>query len=425
MTDAIVIGAGMAGAAAAHDLTRAGLSVVVVESRARVGGRVHSVRDFCGSPVEAGAEFIHGVGAEHWAVARAAGVHTRPSPMTRGFMFQIGHGARWLPLVLLHPGVWPAFKILRAIRTHRPPDLSARQFIERHGFTGRARVMAEMTLTAHLPGSIDEVGILGLVEDQVLRLETGLNHRVAEGYDTLPQFLTRDLDVRLGFDVETVRWSADGVSVISRGGEEIVARAAISTLPVGVLAADRVRFIPELPAGKRDALRYVKMGPVVKILLRFRDAFWPRWMTTLACGVGPVTLYWAVFHGMDGDAPPVLVAYATGPRAARLSAVSEDEAASIAVEDLRQLFPKADPRRQLADHRRIDWVTDPFALGGYTFLLPGGTGARAKLAAADTGALCWAGAATATTTIADAVQGAYVTGRRTAAEVQSLLAGSR
>ena len=283
--------------------------------------------------------------------------------------------------------------------------------------------MAEMTLTAHLPGSIDEVGVLGLVEDQVLRLETGLNHRVTEGYDTLPQFLARGLDVRLGFDVETVRWSAEGVSVISRKGEELVARAAISTLPVGVLAANRVRFIPELPASKRDALRYVRMGPVVKVLLRFRDAFWPRWMTTLACGVGPVTLYWSVFHGMDGDVPPVLVAYATGPRAARLSAVSEEEAAHIAIEDLRQLFPKADPRRQLVEHRRIDWLTDPWALGGYTFLLPGGTGARAKLAAADTGALFWAGAATATTTIADAVQGAYVSGRRAAAEVHSLLAG--
>jgi monoamine oxidase len=262
MHDVVVIGAGMAGTAAAREIARAGGSVVVVEARDRVGGRLHSVRDFCGQPVEGGAEFIHGVGAEHWDVARAAGVRTRALRATHGAMFDIGQGPRWLPLVLLDPRVWPCFRLLWLIRHHRPPDLSAGQFIERHGFRGPARVLAKLTLTAHLPGSLDEVGIMGLLEDRVLDLETGLNHRVVEGYDTLPRFLARDLDVRLGFDIETVRWDPGGVSVTSRDGRELAARAAISTLPVGVLAAGRVRFVPDLPAAKRDALGWIRMGPV-------------------------------------------------------------------------------------------------------------------------------------------------------------------
>jgi monoamine oxidase len=83
------------------------------------------------------------------------------------------------------------------------------------------------------------------------------------------------------------------------------------------------------------------------------------------------------------------------------------------------------PERALLASRRIHWATDPFACGGYSFVRPGATGARLQLAAADTGALFWAGAATATPTIADTVQAAYLSGLRAAGQAQSLLAGSR
>ena len=69
----------------------------------------------------------------------------------------------------------------------------------------------------------------------------------------------------------------------------------------------------------------------------------------------------------------------------------------------------------------IDWGRDPFSCGGYTFLRPGGTGARRRLAAADTGALFWAGSATESTPIAATVEAAYLSGLRAAAEVRTML----
>ena len=417
--DVLVIGAGMAGVTAARELARAGIAVQVLEGRDRIGGRVFSIRDFCALPLEAGAEFIHGVDAETWPDVRAAGLAVRPAPLGRRTRFDLGHGARWLPLTLLHPATWPTFTILHRIQRLGPPDRSARQFIEERGYRGRARVLAELTLTAHLPGSVDEVGMLGLLEDRVLKLESGLNHRVSDGYDRLPHHIAQGLDVELNFPVQRVTWNADGVTVRAADGRERAARAAISTLPVGVLKSGAVTFDPVLPEARRDALTQVVMGPVLKILLHFERRFWPRWMDTMVSGVGSVRpLFWAPFQGM-ADAPPVLIAYCTGPSATALGRPSEEEAAAIAVRDLARNFRSPLPR--LLAFRRIDWAADAFARGGYTFVRPGGCGARARLAATDTGALFWGGSAVATPTIAASVQGAFASGIQAAAQVRAYL----
>jgi len=413
---------------AARELKRAGMTVRVLEARKRVGGRVHSLHDFCPQPVEAGAEFIHGVNAATWPDIREASLTVRPCPLVRHTMFNLGGGTRWLPLILMHPGAWPAFTILQRLREVGQEDLSAREFIERRGYRGRARMLAELTCTAHLPGSIDEVGLLGLLKDGVLTLENGLNHRIKEGYDSLVARIGRGIDVEFGFEVESLRWEADGVAAISRDGREIPARAMICALPLGVIQSGQVKFTPALPESKQHALKCLKAGPVVKILLHFKERFWPDWLATLACGCGPVTLYWPVFysggHSTDGK-PAVLTAYATGPRAAALSAISTEEALETIVKDLSRLFPKAAPRTALLACRRIDWSTDPLACGGYSFVLPGGRGARRRLAAPDTGALFWAGSATESSPIAETVEAAFLSGCRAAAELQHFLQQSR
>ena len=96
-------------------------------------------------------------------------------------LFNFGGRTRMLPWFLLHPGAWSAFPILRHLARARPPDMSARDFIDHHGYRGRARLLAEMVFTAHLPGIADEIGLLGLLEDRVLDLYTGSLHRVTDG----------------------------------------------------------------------------------------------------------------------------------------------------------------------------------------------------------------------------------------------------
>jgi monoamine oxidase len=419
-SDVLVIGAGVAGLTAARELARRGLSVTVVEARDRTGGRVHTIRDFSGHPVEAGAEFVHTAKAETWPEIRLARLAVQKCALTRHGMFNFGGRTRMLPWFLLHPGAWSAFPILRHLARTRPPDMSAGDFINHHGYRGYARLLAEMVFTSHIPGIADEIGLLGLLEDRVIDLYTGSLHRVRDGYDRLVDHLARGLDVRLRFPVATVSWTPDGVTVAATDGRALSASAAIATLPLGVLASGAVEFVPPLPESKRQAFTHLVMGPVMKLLLRFSAPFWPTWLANLTCATGPVTLYWPTLDG-GRRAPAVLTAYCTGPRAAHLSLLPEDEAVAVVLADLARLFPGVDPGSRLIATRRIDWSTDPFARGGYTFARPGGRGARDRLAAPNTRALFWAGAATTTSTIAETVQAAYVSGLRAASEVLSFL----
>ncbi len=273
--DVVVVGAGMAGVTAARALAAGGARVIVLEATNRVGGRVQTVRDFADVPIETGAEFVHGVGAATWGDVRAAGLRVQSVPYSRSW-FTGGGGTRWLPLHLLHPGVWRSFDILWSLHRLRGDDMSAASFIAEKGYRGRARELAQLTLTAHLPGGVEEVGVKGLAADGVLHLEEGVNHRVIDGYDLLPQHVATGLDIRFGCPVAMIAWGTDGVEITLQDGRTFSGRAAISTIPHGVLAAGTVAFKPSLPESKNDAIKRIATGPVAKVLLSFDERFWPR-----------------------------------------------------------------------------------------------------------------------------------------------------
>jgi len=413
-TDVVVIGAGMAGVAAARECARAGHDVVVVEATDRVGGRIHTDRDLCDIPVELGAEFIHTDAADTLVEIEPAGLHLLRCNPADGFDMRIA-GLRSAD-VYAHPSMARIGDLLGDVERWDGPDCTAEELLRARGVEGPARALAEQMLCLHPLGDPHEVSVVGLRDDRVVELERGVDHRVTEGYDALPTAMAIGLDVRFGFDVATVHWTADSVRVVAATGEELTAAAAVCTLPVGVLRSGAIGFEPDLPAAKWRALSFLEMGAVAKVVVRFTERFWDEDLTMLGCD-GPVRLWWPPGYGRGADAPPVLTAYVTGARARALSPLSDADAARIALADLDRLFPEVTPSRLAEETRRVDWCVNPRARGGYSFVRLGGAGARAALAAADTGAIHWAGDATTTTTIAAVVHGAYASGVRAAAEV--------
>ena len=432
--DAIVIGAGGAGLSAAKILARRQFGVILLEARDRVGGRVLSRQiPRTTTAIELGAEFIHGpapctmkllrdaaitavvVDGEAWTCNEAGELRRDDTDFTLT--------ARALEKARSLARDETAERFLRRLEREeqtRPMAEAARAFVE--GFeaadpaTASARAIAEELRSG--------------VDSSSSRPLSGYAPMFAHLYNGCAE---AGVNIRLSTIVRRISWRRGAVSVDmhdSRGElRTIQARVAIVTLPVGVLRhggeGAEVRFDPELPPTKREALRNIEMGQAVKVALWFRTAFWERINNGRYRGAAffrgkgqPFATYWTQLPVRS----ELIVAWAGGPKAVALSGASEAEVMERALNGFGELFhePKL-ARKEFQGSAMHDWDHDRFARGAYSYIVVGGGNARAAFAAPIDGTLFFAGEATSINGQGGTVNGALETGERAATEAAAVL----
>jgi monoamine oxidase len=430
--DAAIIGAGAAGLAAARVLSRAGVSAVILEARDRIGGRVYTREDpGLPVPIELGGEFIHGTAGVSFDLLRAART-VAVDTAERAFIFEDGAMAEREDPFEIVASVMARARALR-------DDVSVEEFLRTlpdGPATDRERRYTRMMVEGFDAAHPKRASALALGEEWGggETGQTAEQFRPLGGYAPLLRTLLGALDpalvhLRLATRVHALRHEKNGVVVdaTTASGAPLAVRAriAIVTLPTGVLATNAVRFDPALPQRTRDALAQIVMGPVAKLVLRFRTAFWERVS-------GERFIDGAFFHRPEAAFPtfwtllpfraPLLVAWAGGPKADALANRDEAALTAIALDDLRILFgTEADPNGELEAVYSHDWQRDEYSLGAYSYVAVGGKDARAELAAPIGGVVFFAGEATAGATEAGTVAGALQSGERAANEVLSAL----
>jgi monoamine oxidase len=442
-TDVIVIGAGAAGLAAARELQERGLDVVVLEARERVGGRVFTHRDRnTPVPIELGAEFIHGSAPELDEIIRAAAL---ASVDISGKRWQVvGNGLRPAD------DFWERIdQVMRRLDKKRTPDRSFEEFLATK--PGGRKLAQERRFALQFvegfhaadPARISERALAdgGSPGGDVRERRIG---RVLDGYDRVIDWLATPLGdrIRLSAIATRVRWAPGNVSVEARHPDgrprpAVSARAAIITVPVGVLKASAgetgaIEFDPELRA-KRPILELVAMGSVVRVVLRLSESFWAsEWY---AKQIGKQELDTLSFlQSTDEHFPvwwttypvraPVIVAWRGGPGATTLAQLASEEIESLAIASLARQFNIA-PRKMRGMVEAAwmhDWEHDPFARGVYSYQTVGGFDAPAALARPLRSTLFFAGEATDVEGRTGTVHGAIATGRRAAEELVRSLA---
>jgi len=425
-----VLGAGMAGLAAAHRLRKAGVDVLVLEARGRVGGRVVTAEDtVTGVPVELGAEFVHGEPDVLLRYLKRAGLKV----VKMAGKHQVLHDGKL-------SSAENALSDVQERMAEAGPDAGTmRAYLGRLVAEGKLSEQEADQARAFVEGyylaSVDQAGAYPIAVMERAGAETGamsLGH-VAEGYQRLAEFIGHKLHqkgrLRLNTVVKALRWKKGRVtaSAVTRTGDalpDLQAKAAIITLPVSVLkqpkeAPGGLAFEPEVP-GKREALAHLEFGPVVKFALRFRERFWDKRVGLLQSPGAAVPVWWAP----RPKVAPLLVGWAGGPGAARLSGKPERALLDAAVDSLAPLLKtdRAHLAAQLEAWWIRDWTQDPYALGGYAVMPPEGVEAQKALAAPVDGTLFFAGEATHFEGDAGTVHGALETGERAADEY---LAGRR
>ena len=429
--EVIILGGGAAGLAAADELARAGCAALLLEARDRLGGRIWSQQEpSLPVAVELGAEFIHGTPEATFSVIEKTGL----AAVDAG-------GDHWtLRGGVLGPSEDLISKIQRAMRDTRAlktKDMSFDAFLEQHL---RKQVSADACAYARmLAQGFDAADTRRASARAIVEEWTGggsvnaPQFRPLHGYGPLLDYFASGLrrssvNVQLNTAVRSVRWSRRKVEI---GGTFVgrpfraTAMHAIVTLPRGVLQAPAreegaVRFTPALKT-KRDALKQLASGPVVKVLLQFREAFWEKLAGRRYRDV-------SFFHPREAAFPtfwtalplriPLMVAWAAGPKADALAGASKAEIVEHALASLAELFGQRSRIDELLASAWVhDWQRDPYARGAYSYVKVGGDKARDDLATPVVQTLFFAGEAADTGGEAGTVAGALQSGRRAAREV--------
>jgi monoamine oxidase len=361
---------------------RNGKSVLILEARDRVGGRIFT---FSGNgfsvPVEAGAEFIHGDAAVTLDVLKEYGIHFMK---TDGEFKQIRHGNNQQEMN--GQQYHELEKRLRELKQ----DMPVEDFLNRY-FAGKEysslRQMVSGFMTGYEAADIKKASIFSFREDW-LEMGDMNQYRIRGGYGRMISALAgecvrRGCELRLSTIVKTIQWQKGEVSDDS--GNVFRAKKILVTVPLGVLTADSllkdaITFSPAIP-DKIDAALKLGYGDVIKIIFEFTDAFWKSKEAEKATGeqmdnVGfifsdaEIPTWWTQYP----DESAILTGWLAGTNTKKFKAMSKEKLREAALKSLAYIFrmKEEEVKQKLTASEIFDWSSEAFTRGAYGYSIPDG-----------------------------------------------------
>jgi monoamine oxidase len=421
--DVVVIGAGLAGLAAAREAVAAGASVVVLEARDRVGGRVLNHDIGGGEVVEVGAQWIGPTQDRLAALADELAVDTFPTYQTGDNVMEhtgslrrySGTIPRINPLVLLdvEQAQRRLDRLARRVPLETPWEApgaatldaqTVATWMRRNLATRAGRRLLELGIEAvwaaqpedmsllHVLFYIHSAGGLAMLFDT----EGGAQQdRFVGGSQLVPLRMAE----RLGGDrlvleapVRRIEHGPDGVAVHADG---TTARGRRAVLAVAPTLAGRIAYDPPLPGYRDQLTQRMPLGTVAKCMAIYDEPFW-RGEGLSGQGmsdVGPVKLTYD--NSPPGGSPGVLLGFLDGRHARELGRIQADERRDAVIDCFSRLFgPRAD--RPDAYVERL-WADEEWSRGCYGAHMPTGVWTSYGPAVRKPiGTLHWAGAEYAT-----------------------------
>jgi monoamine oxidase len=402
-TDVAIVGAGAAGIAAARKVAAAGRRFALIEASDRVGGRcVTDTRTF-GVPFDRGAHWIHMPDINPLAkLSSRTGLDIYPAPPGQ----KLRVGKRNAREGEMEDYLAALVKANRAIQeaARGKVDVSCMQALPKD--LGEWRPAVEFVLGPFgCAKNLDEISAV----DFSRSLERDVDAFCRQGFGALLAKLGADLPVQLNVPVTRMQSARNAVEIETTRGR-ITARAAIVTVSNGVLAADKIKFTPELPPRHRDAIAKLSLGSYDHVALELKGNPLQLQNDDLVFEKAAGARTAALLANVSGT--PLAMVEIAGKLGRELSAQGEAAMIDFTTGWLADLYG-ADVKKAIGRTHATRWNIDPWALGAFSAASVGGQGGRKVLMEPVRERLFFAGEAVHET-LWGTVGGAWESGERAA-----------
>lgn len=445
----VVIGAGLAGLAAAWDLKSAGHDITVLEARDRPGGRVSTIREpFAdGLYAEEGAaaysnsytqalKFIDEFGLEKIPLQfpeqityylNGKKIHSRPGekiewpyPLTKEEqeLGPMGMVQKYildtLPEEKSQPEKWDKDPLIRL------DQISLQQYLKQHGASdGAVEMFKNIQWFAAVPNQTS--GLSMAVSDAGLFM--GATPFILKGgNDRLPREMAKRMKDQIKYEVvvKRIKDTRNGVRIIGTENgmdKEFQADSVIVTVPLKVL--EKISFEPALSSAKMTAIKDIPVINITRTYLQMDKPFWLQdGLSGLAftdLAIGNITPLMNTSNVKSS--PAILESMVAGPDAVKINKMPVEKNLSKMTKSAEKVYPGS--VKHFRKGHVKGWDNDPFALGGPSWPAPGDISKHLKILQKPHGNIHFAGEHT--TILRSTMEGALRSGARAAKEVHELV----
>ncbi|WP_394840983.1 FAD-dependent oxidoreductase [Pendulispora brunnea] len=440
--DVIIVGAGMAGLTAGKTLKHAGRNVLLLEATDRIGGRGITDTTTFSAPIDLGGAWIHGVETNPLSpIILGTGLAVQPTEVDASKHFFLNHRfatrcererfdriSEAFEAALedsVHPSGPSEVAADDAASNYLPKsepagsdsntDCKATPKPAKKGNGKRAQPAEPPVVEATFNELLSLVALNTGPLESATELEKNSNVDATEflagndvlikkGYGTFVEEYGKEMlpDVHLSSPVTRIRRGPNGVVVETSKGERFEARKVLVTVSTGVLRAGKIKFDPELPKDKLEALDGLPMGVLDKVIMEFKtpDVF-PKdngaslantWVLYGGDTKNPDDDMAFVFSPMRSN---IAIGFIGGERAWKLEKLpnhGRDAMIKLATDAMNDMC-KCDVTASLVAARTTSWGTENWTYGAYSAAAPGKSAMRQKLAEPVENVLYFAGEA--------------------------------
>jgi monoamine oxidase len=445
----LVLGAGLAGLAAAYELQKAGYAVTVLEARSRPGGRVLTYRDpFAdGLYAEMGAEYVDATDEYDHRYCKELGLKVMTAKLYDA-IFVRGQKLRMAPFKqnkekLPYAGTeggqlfgQEARYLQRLLKLMSDPEklppeilkldnLSVVELLLQEGAPEDILALYTYTQATESTARPHEMSALAMVRSHRRSFSEDTDEgRILGGNDQLPKALARCLSGQILYDrpVRRIAHDRDGAEVwFEEGGAIRSLRTPRLVIAIPFKVLRDLEITPAFSLAKMKCIQTLAYGQVMKIAMQYARRFWDE-PGSLGQRVFTDTMLRRVYHfSIDQPGPRgILMSFTSGADAEKLGRMPDAERQRLALEETTRIWPEA-PRYWEGAAVKY-WNEDPWIRGSYSFNGVGQARDFLEIARAPEGRVHFAGEHTSVHRAS--MNGALESGVRAAGEIRKAEGGA-